>query len=323
MRLLRVELTRFFSRRAIVLLILAAALLTALVAGTTLWNTRPVSAHDMAQARAQVQEALASPDYQRELSNCEKNPTDYFGPGADASDCQDSLAPQPQNYLNRGVLSLDQERTSSGLAVIVLVTALMILAGTTFAGADWGSASMRNQLLFEPRRVRVWAVKAVAVLLGCLVVAAVVVGVFWLVLSSVAHSRGLTSDPGTSAALWWTALRGTLLAGVAGLGGYALTMLMRNTVATVAVLFAYAAGGEALLALLPLDRPSRFSPATNVFAWVRDGVKVFDPSVVCGPGQPCEEAYQVSLAHGAAYLLVLLVLALLLSAISFRRRDIP
>ena len=52
MRLLLVELSRFRSRRAIVLLLLAAALLTALVTVTTILDTKPVTAEDRAAAEA-------------------------------------------------------------------------------------------------------------------------------------------------------------------------------------------------------------------------------------------------------------------------------
>ena len=46
----------------------------------------------------------------------------------------------------------------SGLAVVVSHL-LLVLVGTTFVGHDWNSGSMSNQLLFEPRRLRVWAAK--------------------------------------------------------------------------------------------------------------------------------------------------------------------
>jgi hypothetical protein len=324
MRLVRVELSRFFSRRAVVLMILAAAALTALVAATTIWDSRPVSAEDMARAKAQVQQVLTQPEYKRELALCQDNPEDYFGPGGTSSDCVDSLAPQVQNYLNRGVLSLGEERNDSGLAVIVIVTTLMIVAGTTFAGADWGSGSMSNQLLFEPRRLRVWSAKALAAFAGCAVVCAVLVAGFWLALSLVARSRGIETGATVQGLIRWEAARGVLLAGVAGLGGYALTMLVRHTVGTLAVLFVYAAGGEALLALLPIDRASRFSPSSNVFAWVRDGVQVFDPNVQCiAPTGGCDQTFVLTLGHGAVYLVVLLALVAAVSVLSFRRRDIP
>ena len=57
-------------------------------------------------------------------------------------------------------------RASLWPTVIVLLAGLLMLVGTTFAGADWNSGSMSNQLLFEPRRSRVWAAKATAVLAG-------------------------------------------------------------------------------------------------------------------------------------------------------------
>ena len=44
--------------------------------------------------------------------------------------------------------------------LVILLAILMMLAGTTFAGHDWASGSVSNQLLFEPRRPRVWAAKA-------------------------------------------------------------------------------------------------------------------------------------------------------------------
>ena len=55
----------------------------------------------------------------------------------------------------------------------------MIIVGTTFAGADWSSGSMSNQLLFEPRRPKVWLAKGAAVLVGTLVASAVILTAFW------------------------------------------------------------------------------------------------------------------------------------------------
>ena len=46
MRLLRVELGRFRSRRAIVLILVAAALLTVLITAAEIWNSRPVTAEE-------------------------------------------------------------------------------------------------------------------------------------------------------------------------------------------------------------------------------------------------------------------------------------
>jgi ABC-2 type transport system permease protein len=323
MRLLRVELSRFFSRRAVALLLVVAALLTLLVAGTTIWDTRPVSAREQASAQAQVREQLRDPGFTEQLADCRSDPEELFGPDATAADC-DQLTPSAEDYLSRRPLSLDEQRDQGGIAVIVILTALMIIIGTTYAGADWATGSMSNQLLFEPRRLRVWAAKAAAATVGSATAAGVLMVAFWAVLFAVARSRGIGTDADVLQHIGWLVVRGVVLATAAGLGGYALTMLLRSTVATVALLFAYAAGGEALLALAPIRHSALWSPTTSVFAWVQDGVRAFDDDVVCGPGrQLCTDQYTVSLAHGAEYLGILLAIAMLLSAVLFRRRDIP
>ena len=324
MRLVRVELSRYFSRRAVTLLLAAAALLTALVAGITIWDTRPVSARDLAAAQAQVDQQVRQPGFERELANCRENPEQYLGPDTDGADCEASLTPRVEDYLGRATLSLGEQREQTGVAVIILLSALMVIVGATYAGADWATGSMSNQLLFEPRRLRVWLAKAVAATLACGAVAAVLLAAFWLSLYLAAESRGIATGAATRQQILWLVARGTVLAGLAGLGGYALSMLLRSTVGTLALLFAYAAGGEALLALVPVDRSGRWSPSNNVFAWIQDGIPVFDESVVCGPQQAlCDQNYTVSLAHGAAYLGTLLLAALLVSALLFRRRDVP
>jgi ABC-2 type transport system permease protein len=323
MRLVRVELSRFFSRRAVALLLVAAALLAALVAGTTIWNTRPVGADGLARAQAQAAQMADQPRYANEIETCQEDPKQYFGPEGTAADCKQQLTPSAEDFLSRRALSLAEQRDEGGLGLLVIVTALMVIVGATFAGADWATGSMSNQLLFEPRRLRVWTSKAVAATLGCLLVSVVVVSGFWVALYLVAESRGIPTAGGTLRGIGWMSGRGVLLATAAGLGGYALTMLLRSTVATIAVLFAYAAGGEALLALAPMERSGLWSASNNVFAWIRNGVRVYDGSIVCAPGQACDQQLTVSLAHGAAYLGVLLVVTLMASAFTFRRRDIP
>ena len=120
----------------------------------------------------------------------------------------------------------------------------------------------------------------------------------------------------------WMVGRSVLLAALAGLGGYALTMLLRSTVATLAVVFVFVVAGEVVLALSPVDRSQMWSPSNNVFAWLQNGIRVFDESVGCAPGQVCTQQYTLSLLHGGAYLAVLLLVTLAVSAATFRRRDI-
>jgi ABC-2 type transport system permease protein len=323
MRLLGVELTRFRSRRAIVLMLVAAALLTTLLAVTTIWDTRPVSAEDRAAAEATARAEADSPFFQREMARCERNPERFVGPGATAEAC-DQMLPQAEWYLQRRTLDLADERSSSGLAVIVLVAGLLMVVGTTFAGADWASGSVSNQLLFEPRRNLVWLAKAGAVLVGSLAAATVIVGAYWLTLYLVAESRGISTSSTVLEAIRWSAARGILLAGAGAAGAYALTMLLRHTVGTLAFLFAYAIGGEILIASLPFQGIGRWSLANNVFAWLRDGHDYYDASVECRPDMDyCAQTIHLTAGDGAWFLAAMLLLVGALSFVLFRRRDVP
>lgn len=323
MRLLVVELDRFRSRRAIALILLGAVLLTALVAVSTVLDTRPLSEADRAAAAALAEREASSPFYQRELARCERDPGRFLGPDATVEDCAD-LLPRAEWYLERRPLDLDEQRRSSGTAVVVLVAGLLLVVGTTFAGADWASGSVSNQLLFEPRRGLVWLAKAGAVLLGSLVAAAVVLGGFWLTLYLVAEGRGIATGASVQEAVRGDVLRGVVLAAAGAAGAYALTMLLRHTVGALAVLFAYAVGGEILIATLPVEGIGRWSLMNNVAAWLLDGHTYYDPSLPCAPGlEYCDQTAVLTLEDGAVLLGVVLLVVAAASVLSFRRRDVP
>ena len=326
MRLLGVELSRFCSRRAVVLLLLSAALLTALLAGTTLWNTRPVGATELAEARAQVREQMSQPAFQRDLQTCRDDPEDFFGPGTDAADCDANLVPRPENYLNRASLDLRQEARGTGIAVVVLVSALMILVGTTYAGADWATGSMSNQLLFEPRRLRVWATKALTAFLVCGVVAGVLLGAFWVALSLTADARGIATATPVLEQIRWMTARGVALA-------------RPRRARRLRADHAAAAHGRHPRAALRVRRRRR-GPARDRCRWT--GPRGSARATTCSPGSAtasgsttrascagrarppsCDQRITISLLDGATYLGVLLVVTLLVSALVFRRRDVP
>ena len=112
--------------------------------------------------------------------------------------------------------------------------ASLLLVGATFAGADWNSGSMSNQLLFEPRRLRVWAAKAGAVvatgLLSCgLVVLAPSGGLPWRRSPAPGTSRCPTASWDQVAGQRRSRQRSSSPAPPSL--GYALTMFFRSTVA--------------------------------------------------------------------------------------------
>jgi ABC-2 type transport system permease protein len=324
MRLLKVELDRFRSRRAIVLILVAATLLTGLIAGSTAWETRPFSDAEVAAAQAQADREAKQPWVRQEIRRCEKHPERYGSPATTAEDCAAMVTPSPENFLWRPTLNLEEQLRNSGTGVAILLAALMVVAGTSFAGADWASGSMSNQLLFEPRRGRVWVAKGAAIALGAGIAAAALLAAFWAALYLVAESRGISTGATVQESIRAMTGRAAVLAGVGALGGYALTMLLRHTVGTLGLLFAYVAGGEAIIALLPVEGIGRWSLGNNILAWLDNGYTYWDNSLSCpGGGFECDKQVLMTLGESVTYLGPLLLVALLVSVWSFRRRDIP
>lgn len=317
MKLLLVELTRLRWRRAVLALVVLSIVIPAFVAWGEIRNTRPYSQQEIDQAVAQVKgEAGQEQFFQRQVRSCTRHPGRYgvtVPAGGDASTACEERTARDYAGLYREPLDLRQVVDQSGVGIIVVLAGLAMLLGATFVGADWASGSMSNQLLFESRRLRVYAGKAAAVLVVGLVVSLVVLASWWFVLGQVAAHRDLTASAATWADIRGSIVRGGVLAGFAGVGGYALTMLFRSTVATLGILFGTMVATSLLIASLPLENAQRWLPSTNIAAWVLDGASY----------STMDSERRLSAWGGATYLLVLLAAALVLSAWSFRRRDIP
>ncbi|MGD9962109.1 hypothetical protein [Nocardioides sp.] len=325
MRLLGVELTRLRWRRAVVVLLAACVLVPAVIFAGLAWNTRPFSDADIAEAQVQVDRDTQDPYYARELKRCVNHPENYGYDPADPeleSQCQAAVMPSIDNYLYRPQLNVAEERENSGVAVITILVGLVMLIGTTFAGNDWASGSMSNQLLFEPRRIRVWLAKAAAVFLTGLVVSAAVLAAYWGAVALLASSRDLTTSAHTWELLRNSSLRGALLVALAALGGYALTMLFRSTVATLGSLFAFTVGGSLLIVGIIGPGAEKWLLPTNFLAVLNNGVSYYSDAACGVNGEGSCQAH-LSLTHGAVYLGILLVAAVVLSLWSYRRRDIP
>jgi ABC-2 type transport system permease protein len=330
-RLLGVELTRLLWRRAVLLLLVAAVVIPVVIGVATVWNTRPPSAEEKARIDDLVARERERPRTQRQLDRCLDKPQQYGAdPDGDVqAQCEDMVLPQPEWFAGYQELDLAVERDQgSGLAVVVVVALLMVLAGTTFVGHDWNSGSMSNQLLFEPRRGRVWAAKAVVVIAGAVAVSAVVLSAYWGAMFAVARSRDLPSGTSLLVDCLEQGLRGAVVAGCAALGGYALTMLFRSTVATLGVLFAVALAGGLLVAALGISQ--RWQPQANLSAVVLNGTTYFVevPEECYGMRPPddeetCDDQRELSFGQGGGYLGGVLLLAGVPSVLTFRRRDVP
>lgn len=310
MALLGVELTRWRARPAVAALMLAAVLFALVAAGLTAWESRALTAAERDDAVSQAELTMRDPAVRAEVEACRDSPTDYLGPDADAGDCLTVLAPDPQRFWPRTPLDLAEVVPQRGVEVALVVVCLMVVAASTFVGADWATGSMRTQLLVEPRRLRVWLAKAVAVVLWSGATTAVALLGFWGVLAAVARARGLDVGDGVALDVAAQAGRGVVLASGAALGAFALTTALRHTVATLGLLFVYAVGGEIALGLLPVPDVATWSVGRNALEWVQDG-----------PGEAFALTGSAYLGP-AAFLAALTLLAVVLSLPVFARRDV-
>ncbi len=321
MRLLLVELTRFRSRRAIVLLILATMLVATALVGSIAYNTRPLTAGDRADAAAKAEMEGQKPEIQTEVRACRADPTGYLGPEGTPGDCEAALLLPPDSFYPREALDLVSVLEGRGLQLALVVVGLMVVAGCTFVGADWVTGSLVNQLLFEPRRLRLWLAKASAVTIGSGLVAATVLSGFWLALAGLAQARGIdvSSDvPEIS----WHVVRAVALAMGAGLGVFALTMVFRHTVATLALLFVYSVGGEIVVNLIPVEGAGRWSVGNNALGWLATTHSYVDATIACTPGERCSPLQVMTHLEAGWFLGALLLVAVVFSLLWFSRRDV-
>lgn len=327
-RLLRVELTRLLCRRAVLVILAVAVAIPTVIGVATVLNTRPPSADDLAFAEQQVADETARPQVQRGFQRCLDHPSRFLGdpvPDDVRAACTENYLPQVDWYLYWERLNLVEERErGSGLAVVTVLAILMMLAGTTFAGHDWASGSVSNQLLFEPRRLRMWTAKGAVVTGLATAFAAAVATLFWLLLAVAARSRDIPVGDGILLDSLQSGWRGAGVAGAAALAGYALTMLFRSTVAALGVLLAASVAGGIVLAVVGID--SVWNPGLNVAAVILDGTTYWAREPCPGGtgfSDYCEVEKTLPLGRAVWFLGSGLVLFVAASLVSFHRRDVP
>ncbi len=328
MRLIATELTRLRWRRAVAVLVASAFVVPLLIGVVTVWDSRPFSADEIATARAR---AVEQPSFQSEVRHCEKRPRSAGVQTADQ--CEEQVISWFAD-LHREPLNLRNELTNSSIGVASLVLILVVLMGSTYAGADWASGSMSNQLLFEPRRLRVWTAKALAVGLLAALLTSVVLTLYWLGLGGAAALRDLPLASGVLGEIAWMILRCTFLAIVGAVGGYALTMLSRSTVFTLGAMFAVAVGQTVFVAALPLGPgKERWLAPTNLLAVMQGRATYWTQAPAeCAANEGDRfDAAMLQLCNGRAllgvwealpFVLVPVVIVVALSVWSFGRRDV-
>lgn len=314
-RLLRVELTRLLWRRAVLVLLALAVLLPAVVLGLRLLDTRTQTLDELVSDNGSY--------VLDEIDACVRRPGRYGVRGVDdvTLACQEQI----MGWYANEPLSLVQERTEGGaLAAILLMTMVLVLAGITFAGHDWNTGSMSNQLLFEPRRERVWLAKALAVGLLTAALALAVLAAFWTGMWAATSVRDLSVPEHALSAGYKQVVLGAGLASGAAVFGYALTMLLRSTVGTLGVLFAVGFLCVVVVAgVLGFGGDSeRFMPWGNFYAFAVGSYEI--PLLSdCFPetGSACTPDH-ITRSQSVVYFSAIWVAVVVPSLLSFRARDV-
>jgi hypothetical protein len=323
--LLRAETHRFLGRRFIRVLLAVTLVGWIAVLVISLLGFQSPSPESLTAARQQQQEQLQLGNEGREQCLADPNRPadtpveDWCGQPLTAADIPLSQFLQPPPF------SMADDAGSGAVSVAAVAAALAFLIGGTFVGAEWSTRSMVALLFWETRRPRVMGAKVLVTAVAAAVLGLVMQGL-WLGLASLLQA--VAGDGGTLPdGFWWQLLgasgRGVLLTVFAGLLGFGLTNLLRNTGAATGVAFVYVVIGEtAVRALRPAWQPWLLTnnaaalvvPDGLTLSWPDRGATALDA--------PDFGFVQYLLTNGqaAVYLTVVIAVVVGLGVVLFSRR---
>ncbi len=204
-----------------------------------------------------------------------------------------------------------------------LLPLMAFVIGASYIGADIKSGMLEQILTWEPRRIRLMIARIAALLVGIGVIAAILSLFFTFLMFALAVSVGGTTG-GLTGEFWGNyaliLVRTSIAAGVFGIFGFAVTLLIGNSIGAIVGWIIYWLAGELILLppLLPQIQP--YLPVVNSDAFSRGvDVEKIDGSVFSGDFDIVfSHTYLVAGAIVVAYVAV----ALVASGIAFTRRDI-
>ncbi|MEP7762377.1 ABC transporter permease subunit [Sanguibacter sp. 25GB23B1] len=326
MRLLRVEVDRFTSRRLARFAVLGALAIVA-IAILGMWQTaKPLPESQVAMMRA---------DFEIAVQEWEENGDEIIA----TCEADEAVAQKDDPSIDFGCEMQEPvwenwtweeptfaEESPNILPVLAVPLAFVsFLVGVSFLAAEFTTGSMGNWLTFEPRRTRVYfskvAAAAVATVPVALVVLAVAIGGAWVAYTANDHVGTMTTDRWGEVAVSGVRVL-LLMVGFAALGA-ALGALVRHTAAVMGIVLGYAVVVEGMLgslveALQPyLLRLNMMAVASGEATYGTEECRMVDGAQVCEWVQQ-----SVSLTHGAVTMGAVLVVGVVLGWVTFRRRDV-
>ena len=201
--------------------------------------------------------------------------------------------------------------TINGTGATAVFVAFVI--GASFIGAEYGASSLSTQLIFEPRRTRVIAVKAAAVGFGTAVLTIVLLLYIGLLQWGGSQLRGVVSGLDAS---WFASRAGDIgrvaaAVGLAAMATYAITVVTRRTVAAVAAMLVTGWVSAIVGNLAAWRWVSKYNPASSLLA------------MAVAPHVAVQDRARTFTAGGAAVASCIWVAGLLVvAAFVFGRREV-
>ena len=328
MRLTKVELRRLFSRRLTWIALLGALVFSGLTLFGVYQQAKPLSGEQLASQRAQFVETHRHWEVSgvQQMEQClEQQALDQKNDPTIDYRCND-MEPKWENWGKPKVKFTDL-MPSVLLSWAYLMAFIGFLIGAGFVAAEFSSGSIGNWLTFEPRRMRVYASKLGAVGLGLVpaIVAllGLLIGGVWLITAK----YGSTIE--TTATVWsdlgFMAGRSAVLAVVAAIVGAAMGTLLRHTAAVIGIAMGYLIFVELIFSRM-FESARPWLLQINMEGWLKHGTTYYEPCAAVSQGGDmfsCDQAEKfLEFGHSSAYLGLLVVLVISLSALIFQRRDV-
>ena len=245
-------------------------------------------------------------------------PGEYSG-----MDCSAITHPVAEDLIRYRSFSFRDQMPGRAVGIAALLTVVGYLVAASFVGAEWQHGTMAGLLLWEPRRVRVFVAKLLALFTGLTlagtVTYAVAYAAHWFVADLRGDSTGVTAGFWTSLGL--TAVRGVALTLAVAACGFAIAYAVRLSAAALGAAVAYLVGAEVGLRLWSQES-QRWLLSENITAWMDRGTRI--TLFHCGSaGDVCTaRVLTLSMWQGGAYLGGLALVLAVVAAVLFARRDV-
>lgn len=328
MRLLRVELARFRSRRINQMAVLGILAVVLVMLFGTWQSSKPPSAADMEWIQPQYEESVKDWEANGEqyVADClasEKMDRENNNPEADYG-C-DRMAPDIRNWSQQSPPFSDRAASVLPSIGMLLIFAAFAM-GVSFIAAEYSSGAIGNWLTFEPRRGRVYGTKlgasGISVLPVGLLFGVVVVGGAWL-------ANSLNDNVGTVTGETWrdvgqSGIRVLVLTAVFAMFGVALGAIVRHTAAALGIVVGYFIVFEGIIGGI-FNGLQPWLLRLNLQAVLENGATY--GALECAPTDTAQQVCitvtkVVSLSQGVVVLSVVVVVVVLVAALVFRRRDV-